>query len=131
MDKRDAQVDEERPLIARKQGEKTTHHRTYVRMNKDGSSQRTGAMLVGWRGIAVYMGVSKSTAYRWYRNFELPVVRLVGMRVFTTRTAIDRWVERMSLNERRVLKELGLEGKSSTVQMEQLRTKPAPTPEGE
>ena len=95
------------PLIERrmhpKQGGKTLRYRSYIR------GQRPGAMLVGWRGISEYMGVSKHTAYDWYKKYQFPVVRLVGRRVFTTRTAIDRWIERMSLHERKLLKELGFE----------------------
>ncbi len=71
--------------------------------------QRHGAMLVGWKGISEYMGISATTAYNWYKRYQFPVVRLVGARVFTTRTAIDRWIERMSLQERKVLKELGFQ----------------------
>jgi len=106
MDPSDPRYEAERPLIKRqlhpRQGGKTVEIRSYLR------GHREGAMLFGWRVISEYIGVSKQTAYTWYKRYQFPVVRLVGRRVFTTRTAIDRWVERMSLQERKILKELGL-----------------------
>jgi predicted site-specific integrase-resolvase len=52
-----------------------------------------------WRSIAQYLGVSERTARRWHKRFRLPVVRLVGKRVFTSTGAIDHWIERVSALE--------------------------------
>ena len=66
-------------------------------------------ILLGWRQIAIYLGISVRSARRWHMKWEFPVVRLVGKRVFTTEGAIDTWIFRMDKLEREVRAELAEE----------------------
>ncbi len=59
-------------------------------------------VLHSWRRIAEYMGVSERTARRWHESYRLPVVRMVGKRVFTSTSAIDNWVRQVDAVERTV-----------------------------
>ena len=54
-----------------------------------------------WKEIATYLAVSESTVRRWHRDYELPVNRSVGKRVFSTRNLVDRWVLAWDVRQRR------------------------------
>ena len=66
-------------------------------------------VLLGWRQITIYLGISVRTARRWHTKWEFPVVRLVGKQVFTTEGAIDAWIFRIDKLEREVRAELAEE----------------------
>ena len=63
-------------------------------------------VLHGWRDISSYLQVSVSTARRWHGNYRLPVVRVVGKRVFTSTSVIDRWIYGIDATTRVVLQDL-------------------------
>ena len=46
----------------------------------------------GWRLIALYLGVSASTARRWEKWYGLPVMSMPGGRVMTSKSLIDQWI---------------------------------------
>ena len=63
-------------------------------------------VLHGWRDISSYLQVSVSTARRWHGKYRLPVVRVVGKRVFTSTSVIDRWIYGIDATTRVVLQDL-------------------------
>ncbi len=63
-------------------------------------------VLHSWRRIAEYMCISERTARRWHERYGLPVVRLVGKRVFTSTGVIDTWVRHIDAIERTVREDL-------------------------
>ena len=50
--------------------------------------------IVGWNEIADFLRVSRSTAFRYYRAWNMPVERTLsgGHKVRTTATLIDAWL---------------------------------------
>ena len=70
----------------------------------DDKNLKQGAFLFGWKQIAAYIGVSPYVAKRWYQKLGFPVLRFAGKRVCTSRGAIDNWVMRLDLEERRAEK---------------------------
>jgi excisionase family DNA binding protein len=47
-------------------------------------------ILVGWKEIAAFLGVSVSTARRWTRTLGVPAYRLAGQ-VRASRADLDEW----------------------------------------
>ena len=48
--------------------------------------------LIGWRGIAHYLGVCERTACRLSEFQGLPIAKFPDKRVFTSKLLIDRWI---------------------------------------
>lgn len=49
-------------------------------------------VLVGWKRIHRYLGVSIRTAHNWHKRHGFPVARLPDGRVGTSKSLIDQWL---------------------------------------
>lgn len=62
-------------------------------------------MLVGWKQIADYLGVTQSVAVRWHKEYGMPVIRIVARRVFVHRDALVEWFFRLDKMQRKFIDE--------------------------
>ncbi len=62
-------------------------------------------MLVGWKGIADYLGVSVNVARSFHRDYGLPVIRIARKRVFIHRDAVVEWFFRLDRMQRKFIAE--------------------------
>lgn len=58
--------------------------------------------LRGWKAIASYMDCSTSTAYRYAKHHQLPVIWGSGIQVRSFDTEIDAWLKKGLKPETRV-----------------------------
>jgi len=80
---------------------------------RDGRVKRAGIyefqgnrIYSGWEAIATGMGRSKAGVKRLHEVYGMPVIRMTGMLVWTTQSAIDRWIIDLSNAQRRVANEM-------------------------
>lgn len=62
-------------------------------------------MLVGWKAIADYMGVSVEVSRRFHRDYGLPVIRIARRKVFIHRDAVVEWFFRLDRMQRKFIDE--------------------------
>ena len=63
-------------------------------MSEQPSEQQQG-VVIGWRDIAQYLGVSVATARRWQLDLGLPIANRgsgAQFRVYTSKSLIDKWI---------------------------------------
>ena len=62
---------------------------------QDQPTEEQLGVVVGWRDISHYLGISVSTARRWHEDLGLPVASRgssAQYRVFTSKSLIDKWI---------------------------------------
>lgn len=62
-------------------------------------------MLVGWKAIADYMGVTTTVAIGFHKDYGLPVIRIARKRVFVHRDAVVEWFFRLDRMQRKFIDE--------------------------
>lgn len=62
-------------------------------------------MLVGWKAIADYMGVTTTVAIGFHKDYGLPVIRIARKRVFVHRDAVIEWFFRLDRMQRKFIAE--------------------------